>query len=197
MKSKAHIIVRARECRGNPERMIRKFIKKTKKERIIEEIKDRRYYKKPSVKKKEKRIRAARTRKREELKRQREKIIATREGGGYNFNKQADQDLLKDIDNAFVVDIIDPVEGKISVSLNPLADLIEETKDISVAVENSVELQGKLKTYVSEVKVKVDATRETVQAVQKSIERDLDKLANTLGDRTFEATPAGYNNFFY
>ena len=130
------------------------------------------------------------------VKRQREKLIAQREGGGYNFDKEADQDLLKDIDNAFVVEIIDPVEGKIPVSLNPLADLIEETKDISVAVENSVELQGKLKTFISETKVKVGATRETVQAVQKSIERDLDKLANTLGDRTFEATPAGYNNFF-
>ena len=129
------------------------------------------------------------------LKRQREKLIAQREGG-YNFDKEADQDLLKDIDNAFVVDIIDPQEGKISVSLNPLADLIEETKDISVAVENSVELQNKLKNFVSELKVKTDATRETVQAVQNAIERDLDTLSRTLGDRTFEATPAGFNNFF-
>ena len=49
--------------------MIRKFIKKCKKERIIEEVKDRRYYKKPSVAKKEKRIRAERQRRRDELKR--------------------------------------------------------------------------------------------------------------------------------
>ena len=53
--------------------MIRKFIKKCKKERIIEEVKDRRYYKKPSVAKKEKRIRAERQRRRDELKRRRAK----------------------------------------------------------------------------------------------------------------------------
>lgn len=41
--------------------MIRKFIKKVKKEKIIEHIKDRRRYKKPSVLKKEKRLRAAKT----------------------------------------------------------------------------------------------------------------------------------------
>jgi small subunit ribosomal protein S21 len=31
------------------ERMIRRFLKKCKKERIIEQVKDRRYYEKPSV----------------------------------------------------------------------------------------------------------------------------------------------------
>ena len=61
----------ARECRNNNERMIRKFNKKVKKEKIIEQVKDRRRYKKPSVKKKEKRIRAQRTRQREAIKRQR------------------------------------------------------------------------------------------------------------------------------
>tara|TARA_R110002020_G_scaffold435702_4_gene645916 strand:+ start:1673 stop:1915 length:243 start_codon:yes stop_codon:yes gene_type:complete len=71
MARKANVIVRARECRGNNEKMIRKFNKKVKKERIIEQVKDRRRYKKPSVLKKEKRIRAARNRLREERKRQR------------------------------------------------------------------------------------------------------------------------------
>ncbi len=71
MKKKAQVIVTSRECRGNVDRMIRKFIKKTKRERIVEEVKDRRYHKKPSVKKKEKRIRAERRRLREERKRQR------------------------------------------------------------------------------------------------------------------------------
>ncbi len=61
----------ARECRNNNERMIRKFNKKVKKEKIIEQVKDRRRYKKPSVKKKEKRIRAQRARQREAIKRQR------------------------------------------------------------------------------------------------------------------------------
>jgi len=68
---KANVIVKAKECRGQTERMIRRFIKKTKKERIVEEVKDRRYYKSPSLKKKEKRIRAQRRRLREERKRQR------------------------------------------------------------------------------------------------------------------------------
>jgi ribosomal protein S21 len=68
MARKANVIVRARECRNNNERMIRKFNKKVKKERIIEQVKDRRRYKKPSVLKKEKRARAARNRKKDELK---------------------------------------------------------------------------------------------------------------------------------
>jgi|TARA_R110002110_G_scaffold113619_1_gene282106 small subunit ribosomal protein S21 len=68
---KANIVVHAKECRGNPEKMIRKFINKTKKARIIEEIKDRKFYKKPSVKKKEKQIRAERQRRSDERKKQR------------------------------------------------------------------------------------------------------------------------------
>ena len=48
--------------------MIRKFIKKTKKAKIIEQVRERRYYKKPSIKKKEKIKRAARLRKREQQK---------------------------------------------------------------------------------------------------------------------------------
>ena len=71
MSRTANVIVTARECRGNNDKMIRKFNKKVKKERIIEQIKDRRRYKKPSVLKKEKRMRAARNRQREERKRQR------------------------------------------------------------------------------------------------------------------------------
>ena len=47
-RSGANVVVTARECRGNHERMIRKFIKKCKKAKIIQEVRDRRYYKKPS-----------------------------------------------------------------------------------------------------------------------------------------------------
>ena len=71
MKKNANVSVKARECRNNNEKMIRKFMKKVKKERIIEQVKDRRRYKKPSVAKKEKRSRAARARQREKLKKQR------------------------------------------------------------------------------------------------------------------------------
>jgi ribosomal protein S21 len=71
MKKGVNAVVSARECRGNVERMIRKFTKKVKKARIIETVKDRRYYKKPSVSKREKRERAERQRRKEERKRTR------------------------------------------------------------------------------------------------------------------------------
>lgn len=71
MSNTINVKVTAKECRGNNERLIRKFSKKVKKERIIEQAKDRRRYKKPSVAKKEKRARAERARQRERLKKQR------------------------------------------------------------------------------------------------------------------------------
>jgi len=71
MKKGVNASVSLKQCRGNVERMIRRFTKKVKKERIIEEYKEKRYYKKPSVAKKEKRIRAERRRRKEERKRAR------------------------------------------------------------------------------------------------------------------------------
>jgi len=71
MKKGVNASVSLKQCRGNVERMIRRFTKKVKKERIIEDFKDRRYYKKPSVARKEKRIRAERRRRKEERKRAR------------------------------------------------------------------------------------------------------------------------------
>mgnify|MGYP003121579138 FL=1 len=73
MKKQCNVSVSSKECRGNSERMIRRFIKKCKKERIVEQVRDRRRYKKPSVAKKEKRIKAERARIRQELKRKRAK----------------------------------------------------------------------------------------------------------------------------
>jgi ribosomal protein S21 len=67
----ANVKVTSKECRGNTERMIRRFIKKTKKAKIVEQVRDRRYYKKPSDKKREDRKKADRRRIRDELKRQR------------------------------------------------------------------------------------------------------------------------------
>jgi ribosomal protein S21 len=78
MKKKANVVVHAKHCRNNPSIMIRRFIKKCKKERIIEEVRERRYYKKPSVAKKEKRKRAERARLRDEQKRQRAQERRTR-----------------------------------------------------------------------------------------------------------------------
>ena len=73
MKKKSNVSVTAKQCKNNVNIMIRRFIKKVKKERIIEEVRDRRYYKKPSVAKKETRERAERQRRRDQLKRQRSK----------------------------------------------------------------------------------------------------------------------------
>jgi ribosomal protein S21 len=66
-----NVVVKSKECRGNAEKMIRRFIKKCKKERVVEKYKDRQRYKKPSEKKRDKRARAARERKRQELKKKR------------------------------------------------------------------------------------------------------------------------------
>ena len=67
-RKKSNVLVTAKECRGVHEKMIRRFLKKTKKEKIIEEVKEKRYYKKPSVKKREERAKAERRRARDELK---------------------------------------------------------------------------------------------------------------------------------
>ena len=67
----ANVKVTSRECRGNHEKMIRRFIKKCKKEKIVEQVRDRRYYKKPSDKKREELKKAERRSIRDELKKQR------------------------------------------------------------------------------------------------------------------------------
>ena len=49
-KQNTHVNVRVREKKGEPfERMVKRFLKKVKKERIVEQVKERRYYEKPSV----------------------------------------------------------------------------------------------------------------------------------------------------
>ena len=70
-RKKANVKITSKECRGNTERMIRRFIKKCKKEKVVEQVRDRRYYKKPSDKKREDRKKAERRRIRDELKKQR------------------------------------------------------------------------------------------------------------------------------
>jgi ribosomal protein S21 len=71
MSKPSNVSVRIKQCQGNVDKMIRRFIKKCKKERVIDEVKDRRHYRKPSDAKREKRRRAARERLREERKIQR------------------------------------------------------------------------------------------------------------------------------
>ena len=73
----ANVVVTARQCRGNHDKMIRKFIKKCKKEGIMEQIRDRRYFKKTSEVKRHAK-QAALRRHRRELAKQKTKE-ATRE----------------------------------------------------------------------------------------------------------------------
>jgi ribosomal protein S21 len=71
MNKQAQVIIKRFNNRESNERLIRRFLKKTKKERIVEECRDRKHHQKPSVKKRIKRERAERTRLREERKKQR------------------------------------------------------------------------------------------------------------------------------
>jgi hypothetical protein len=68
IKKAAHVCVDSRQCGNNAERMIRRFIKKCKKEKIIEKFKDKQRHTKPSVAKKEKQKRAIRREEREKQK---------------------------------------------------------------------------------------------------------------------------------
>ena len=70
-RKSCNAVVNARECRGNHEKMIRKFLKKVKRSGLMEELRERRYYMKPSEKKRRQRAKAERNRRREELKRKR------------------------------------------------------------------------------------------------------------------------------
>ncbi len=44
-----NIVVRAEECGGNAEKMVRRFIKKVKKDGIIDECRERTHFKKPTA----------------------------------------------------------------------------------------------------------------------------------------------------
>jgi ribosomal protein S21 len=67
MARKMNIGVKARP-RENAERLIRRFIKKVKKEKIVEKFRDNRYYDPPSLKKRLKRERAQKQRERDRIK---------------------------------------------------------------------------------------------------------------------------------
>ena len=58
--------------RDNLERMVKRFLKKTKKSGIIDEARERRHYKKPSEKKREAKRRSIARHKKEEAKRRKE-----------------------------------------------------------------------------------------------------------------------------
>ena len=80
MKKTGNVIVKARP-KERSDRLIKRFIKKVKKEKIIELFRDRQRYEKPSVKRKLKRKRAQRARVREEI-----KLKKRRERNKRNYN---------------------------------------------------------------------------------------------------------------
>ena len=59
-KRAVNVEVNIRETRGDISRLIKKFMKKVKKERIIENYLDRRFYEKPSSKKRREKLKKIR-----------------------------------------------------------------------------------------------------------------------------------------
>jgi ribosomal protein S21 len=56
MSKPFNVEVTLKEVRGDQSKLIRKFIKKCKKERIIEDYLDRRFYEKPSTKRRREKL---------------------------------------------------------------------------------------------------------------------------------------------
>ena len=56
MAKSVNLQVKISETRGDVGRLIKKFIKKTKKLGLIEEIRNRRYYEKPSITRRKKKL---------------------------------------------------------------------------------------------------------------------------------------------
>ena len=71
-KKPAHVSVTPKK-NENPERLIKRFIRKVKKEGVLEEVRDRRYYETPSTKRRKERQRRDRVIRKLEQKRQTER----------------------------------------------------------------------------------------------------------------------------
>ena len=69
MSKVVNVEVSLKEVRGDQNRLIRKFIKKCKKERILEDYLDRRFYEKPSVKKRREKLKKIKNAKKAEMER--------------------------------------------------------------------------------------------------------------------------------
>ena len=69
MSKVVNVEVSLKEVRGDQNRLIRKFIKKCKKERIIEDYLDRRFYEKPSSKKRREKLKKIKNAKKAEMER--------------------------------------------------------------------------------------------------------------------------------
>ena len=56
MGKPVNVEVSLKDVRGNTDRLIKRFIKKVKKEKIIDKVKERMYYEKPSAKRRRENI---------------------------------------------------------------------------------------------------------------------------------------------
>ena len=68
-KKAVNVEVHIRETKGDINRLIRKFMKKVKKERIIEDYLDKRFYEKPSVRRRREKIKKLRNARKAEAER--------------------------------------------------------------------------------------------------------------------------------
>jgi len=71
MKRAINVEVSLKETKGDISRLIRRFMKKVKKERIIEDYLDRRFYEKPSAKERKEKLRKLRNAQKAERERNR------------------------------------------------------------------------------------------------------------------------------
>jgi len=68
-KRPVNVEVHIRETKGDINKLIRKFMKKVKKERILEDYLDRRFYEKPSVRRRKEKIKKLRNARKAEAER--------------------------------------------------------------------------------------------------------------------------------
>tara|TARA_Y100001972_G_C7496874_1_gene251729 strand:- start:302 stop:535 length:234 start_codon:yes stop_codon:yes gene_type:complete len=68
-KRAVNVVVTLREVKGDPYRLIKKFIKKTKKQKIVEEYKSRMFYEKKSSKRRREKIRKKQNARKAEIQR--------------------------------------------------------------------------------------------------------------------------------
>ena len=62
----ANVVVRLKDCRGDQIRLIKRFIKKCKKEKVVERYLDKRFYEKPSTKRRRDKLKKKRNPKKPE-----------------------------------------------------------------------------------------------------------------------------------
>jgi len=91
-KKSTHVNVKVVPKKDEPvERMIKRFMKKVKKERIVEQVKDRRYYEKPSVVKRRAKLAGIRKWKKHEAEFKR-KLLNTESGNKNNRHVKKGKD---------------------------------------------------------------------------------------------------------